>query len=178
VFTVHSVHGSFFHSIAAFFPYAVALAAVGTEELFRSSTRGMRNVVWASAVAAFGVVSVFALGQWDVDFNTPYRARVAAVALLPPGPLVVTDAAAWRWISGRQAVLAPTDGPSTAACAAEVYLARTLVLEPAHFSRYDELYGAQRSDVFTWRAERDGIRLYAVREDQRCIIAAQPPIRP
>ena len=172
VFTLHSVRGSFFHSIAAFFPYAVALAAVGTDHLFQAATLGMRRTVWASALAAFGVVSVFALGQWDVDFNTPYRARLGALELLPPGPLVVTDAAAWRWISGRQAVLAPADGPSTAACAAEIYLARTLVLEPAHFSRYDELYSAQRSDVFTRRAERDGIRLYAVREDQRCIIAA------
>ncbi len=174
VFTLHSVRGSFFHSVAAFFPFAVALAAVGTEDLFRGSTRGMQRTVWGAAVAAFGVISVFSLGQWDVDFNTPYRARLAALPLLPPGPLVVTDAAAWRWISGRQAVLAPTDGPSAAACAAEVYLARTLVLEPAHFSRYAELYVAERSDIFTRRAEHDGIRVYSVRDDQRCIIASQP----
>jgi hypothetical protein len=172
VFTLHSTRGSFFHSIAAFFPYAVALAAVGADDLFRAATPAMRRTVWAAALAAFGVVSTFALAQWDVDFNTPYQARRAVLDLLPPGPLVVTDAAAWRWISGRQAVVAPPDGPSTAACAAEIYLARTLVLEPAHFSRYDELYAAQRSDVFTRRAERDGIRLYTVREDQRCIIAA------
>jgi hypothetical protein len=172
VFTLHSTRGSFFHSLAAFFPYGVALAAVGTEDLFRGATLGMRRTVWAAALAAFAVVSTFALAQWDVDFNAPYRARVAALGLLPAGPLLVTDAAAWRWISGHQAVLAPTDGPSTAACAAEIYLARTLVLEPAHFSRYDELYGAQRSDVFTWRAEHEGIRFYAVRQDQRCIIAA------
>ena len=50
----------------------------------------------------------------------------------------------------------------------------TLVLEPAHFSRYDELYASERSELFTRRAERDGIRVYSVREDQRCIIAAQP----
>ncbi|MBI2015260.1 MAG: hypothetical protein HYS77_06955 [Candidatus Rokubacteria bacterium] len=174
VFTPHSVRGSFFHSIAAFFPFAVALASVGTEDLFHGSTAGMRRMVWGTTVAAFGVISVFSLGQWDVDFNTPYRARVAALPLLPPGPLIVTDAAAWRWISGRPAVLAPADGPSVAACAAEVYLSTTLVLEPAHFSRYDELYAAERTDLFTRRAERNGIRVYSVREDQRCIIAAQP----
>lgn len=174
IFTLHSVRGSFFHSIAAFFPFAIALAAAGTEDLFRASTRGMRRTVWGAAVAAFGVISVFSLGQWDVDFNTPYRARLAALPLLPPGPLVVTDAAAWRWISGRQTVLAPTDGPSTAACAAEVYLARTLVLEPAHFSRYGEVYEAQRTDLFTRRAEHEGIRVYSMREDHRCIIAAHP----
>lgn len=174
VFTLHSVRGSFFHSIAAFFPFAVALAAVGTEELFRASTVGMRRLVWGATVAAFGVISVFSLGQWDVDFNTPYRARVSALALLPKGPLVVTDAAAWRWISGRPAVLAPADGPSAAACAAEIYLAGTLVLEPAHFSRYDELYASQRTELFTRRAEQGGIRIYSVREEQRCIIAGRP----
>jgi len=173
LFTLHSVRGSFFHSIAAFFPFAVALAAIGAEELFRASTRGMRRTVWGSAVGAFAVISVFSIGQWDVDFNTPYRARLAALPLLPPGPLVVADAAAWRWISGREAVVAPADGPSSAACAAVVYLARTLILEPAHFSRYDALYASQRDDVFTGRGDQGGIRVYAVREDQRCIIAAQ-----
>jgi hypothetical protein len=174
LFTLHSVRGSFFHSIAAFFPFGVALAAAGTEELLRASTRGMRRTVWAATVAAFGVISVFSLGQWDVEFNTPYRARLAALPLLPPGPLVVTDASAWRWISGRQAVLAPMDGPAAAACAGEVYLARTLVLEPAHFSRYAELYAAQRDDLYTRRAEHDGIRIYALRDDTRCITAARP----
>ena len=171
-FTLHSVRGSFFHSIAAFFPFAVALAAAGAEDLFRASTVAMRRIVWVSVVAAFGIVSVFSLMQWDVDFNTPYRARVAALSALPPGPLVVIDAAAWRWISGRQAILAPADGPPAAACAGEVYLARTLVLEPAHFSRYAELYGAERGDHYTRRADVDGIRIYAGREDDRCITAA------
>lgn len=174
LFAPHSVRGSFFHSLAAFFPFAVALAAVGAQELFRASTRGMQRTVWASAVTAFGVVSLFSLGQWDVDFNSPYRARLAAVPLLPAGPLVVTDAAAWHWITGRQTVVAPSDGPTAAACAAEVYLARTLVLEPAHFSRYGDLYASERDDTFTRRAEHEGIRIYAVREDQRCIIAARP----
>jgi len=174
LFTLHSVRGSFFHSIAAFFPFAVALAAVGTDELFRRSPLGMRRLVWGTAVAAFGVISVFSIAQWDVDFNTPYRARLAALPLLPKGPLIVTDAAAWRWISGRPAVLAPADGPSAAACAAEIYLSSTLVLEPAHFSRYDELYASERTDLFTRRADHEGIRVYSVREDQRCIIAGQP----
>jgi hypothetical protein len=174
LFTLHSVRGSFFHSIAAFFPFAVALAAVGTEDLFRAAPVALRRTVWGAAVAAFGVISAFAIGQWDVDFNGPYRARVAALPLLPPGPLLVADAAAWHWISGRQAILTPADGPSTAACAGEVYLARTLVLEPAHFSRYQEVYEAQRTDLFTLRTERDGIRVYAMREDTRCITAVRP----
>jgi len=171
VFTLHSVRGSWFHAIAAFFPFAVALAAAGTEDLFAGATRAMARTLAAASLAAFGVVSAFALAQWDVDFNTPYRERAAVSAQLPPGPLVVTDAAAWRWISGHQAVLAPSDGPSSASCAAAVYLATTLVLESAHFTRYEDLYGSQRSDQFTWQDERGGIRLYSVRQDQRCITA-------
>src|SRR5207248_4780779 len=33
IFTLHSTHGSYFHSLAAFFPYGVALGVVGTGEL-------------------------------------------------------------------------------------------------------------------------------------------------
>ena len=172
VFTEHSTRGSFFHSIAALFPFAVALGASGVDELLRASTQGMHRVTWATAVAAFGAISVFSLAQWDVDFNTAYRARLAAVSALPPGPIVVIDAAAWRWIANRQAILAPSDGPAAAACAGEVYLARTLVLEPAHFSRYADLYASRRNDQFTRRAEHGAIRVYSLRDDNRCITAA------
>jgi hypothetical protein len=173
-FTLHSVRGSFFHSVAAFFPMAVALAAAGAGQLFTVSTLGMRRLVAATTVVAFAAVSAFAIAEWDVSFNAPYRARLAVLPLLPPGALVVTDAAAWRWVSGRQAVVAPADGPRSASCAAEIYLAETLILEPAHFSRYAELYASQRSEHFTLRTERDGIRMYAPRRDQRCIIAGGP----
>jgi hypothetical protein len=172
-FALHSVRGSYFHSLAAFFPFAVALAAIGAEDLFRTAGARMMNTVAAASLLAFAVVSAFALAQWDVDFNTPYRARIEAVPLLPPGPLIVADAAAWRWISGHPAILAPSDGPTTASCAAEVYIATTLVLEPAHFARYDDLYSSQRTDAFTWRGESGGIRFYSVRSDARCILATQ-----
>ncbi len=174
LFTLHSVRGSYFHSIAALFPFAVALAAVGAHDLFASAGRAMLRTVGATALAAFGVVSVFALGQWDVDFNTPYRARAAAAADLPPGGVVAIDAAAWHWISGREAVVAPADGEREASCAAEVYLAPTLVLEAAHFSAYDAMYTSRRTDLFTWRSDHGPIRYYAVREDQRCIFAVRP----
>ncbi len=174
LFTPHSVRGSFFHAAAAFFPYAIALAAAGADRFFSASTPGVRRTVWASTVVGFGIVSVFALGQWDVDFNSPYRARLAAAEQLPPGPLMAADAAAWRWISGREAVLAPADGPDAAACVAEVYLARTLVLEPAHFTTYDALYAAPRAGAFSLVRDLGGIRVYAASEQTRCITAAEP----
>ena len=174
VFAPHAVRGSWFHSIASLFPFAVALAAAGSDDLFASAGRALARTVAGVSVAAFGIVSVFAVGQWDVDFNTPYRARLAAVPLLPDGPVVAADAAAWRWVSGRPAVLAPADGERAASCAAQVYGAAALVLESAHFSAYGDLYTAQRSDIFTLRAEAGGIRLYAVRPDQRCVLASGP----
>lgn len=174
LFTLHGVHGSYFHSLAAFFPFALALAVVGTEDLLGSfDAPGFSRVLAAATLAAFGAVSIGALGEWDVAFNAPYRARLAAVADLSPGPLVATDAAAWRWISGRQVVVAPADGPRMAWCAAEVYLATTLILEPAHFSAYEDVYASQRSDHFTHRSDRDGIRVFSVRRDQRCVLASR-----
>lgn len=174
VFTLHAVRGSYFHSVAAFFPFAVALAAVGAQDLFATVRPATFRVAAASALVAFGAVSVFALGQWDADFNSVYRARVAAAADLPAGGIVAIDAAAWAWITGREAVVAPADGEREASCAADVYLAPTLVLEPAHFTAYDALYRSDRSDFFTPRGADGGIHFYAAREDRRCIFASRP----
>lgn len=173
VFTLHSTHGSFPHSIAAFFPFAIALAAAGTEDLIRGTSPERQRTVWASAVAVFGVMSVFFLGEWDVEFNSAYRARLAVVPRLPPGPVIAADAAAWRWISGREAVLAPADGLAAATCASEIYLAPTLVLEPAHFSAYDGLYASAASGDYTLVGDHAGIRLYAVSPNTRCITASR-----
>ncbi|MDE3102149.1 MAG: hypothetical protein KGJ98_07920 [Chloroflexota bacterium] len=172
VFTLHAVRGSYFHSIAALFPYAVALAAVGAQDLAAPAGPAMLRVVAASAVVAYAAVSIVALGQWD-DFNAAYRVRAAAAAQLPPGGVVAIDAAAWAWITGREAVVAPADGEYEASCAADVYLAPTLVLEPVHFTAYDHLYGSDSSDYFTRVGGDGGIHFYAVREDKRCIMAVR-----
>ncbi|MGH2377189.1 MAG: hypothetical protein ACRDGT_01795 [Candidatus Limnocylindria bacterium] len=179
LFTLHSTRGSFFHSVASLFPFAVALAAAGAQHLFGSPARGLARTVALAAVAGYAAVSVSAVVEWDASFNTVYRERAAVAAALPPGPIVTTDASAWRWISGRQAVVAPAGDEQDAFCAAEIYLAETLILERSHFSAYAELYDSGRSEYFTLRAEHDGIRLYAPATDQRCVIAgpaAKPPL--
>src|SRR5207244_10322929 len=73
VFTLHSTRGSYFHSLAAFFPFGVALGVVGTDDLLRS-TEGRRLAAAAGIVAA-GVVSTFSVSQRDSSFNTPSRER-------------------------------------------------------------------------------------------------------
>lgn len=170
-FAPHSVRGSFFHSSAAFFPYAMALAALGTEALFARATPAMARTVAAAGVLAFGVVSIFSLGQWDVDFNGPFRDRAAAIELLPPGPVLAADAAAWHWISGREALLAPADGPAAALCAARSYGAAALILEAGHFSAYDALYASGRSDEFVLHGERGSIRIFVTRPGAQCVLA-------
>lgn len=175
LFTLHSVRGSFFHSLAAFLPFAIALAAAGATDLFSASPARMRRAVAATALAGYGLVSAFAVAEWDVAFNTPYRERLAVVGTLPAGPIVAADAAAWRWISGRPALVSPPEGPRSAACIAAVYGAGTLILEPAHFRSYDELYRTGRSSGFTPLRAHDGIRTFAIGPDAACTIAIAPP---
>jgi hypothetical protein len=143
VFTLHSTRGSYFHSLAAFFPYGVALGVVGTGELLRTVERG--RVVAIGGVTAALVVSVFALAQWDASFNPPYRARAEAVGAIPPGPFLAVDAAAWRWIADRPVIVTPSDGVASALCATATFGARSIVLEPVHFSTYQALWDGSAS---------------------------------
>jgi hypothetical protein len=138
VFTLHSTHGSYFHSLAAFLPFGVALGVTGTGELLRTIERG--RVAAIGGVAAAIVVSVFALAQWDASFNPPYRERVAAVASIPAAPFYAIDAAAWRWIADRPAIVTPSGGMPCA----PTFGADVIVLEPAHFSAYSALYEGSR----------------------------------
>ena len=137
-FTLHSTRGSYFHSLAAFFPFGIALGVVGTGELLRSVARA--RVAAIGGLAAALIISVFALMQWDASFNGPYRARVAAVAALPDGtPFLAVDAAAWRWIADRPVIVTPSDRENLT-CAAGPYGPIVVVLEPTHFAAYSAIY--------------------------------------
>jgi len=161
LWTLHSTRGSYFHSLAAFFPYGVALGVVGCGALFerRAWHRRAIAVAAASGIAAVALVSGFALAQWDSTFNGTYRARTAALERIPPGPFLAVDAAAWRWISGRTVVVTPANGLAAAACYGPATGVRSIVLEPAHFSAYDDLYrGRAANEVESGYA----IRVYSL----------------
>ena len=145
-FPLHSVRGSYDHSLATFFPMAVALSAAGADGFF--SPRAARIAIVA-AVTAFGLVGAIALSQWDATFNGVYRDRVASLASIPPGPFMAIDAAAWRWISGRTVLVTPSEGAAAASCVAAAYGASTIVLEPAHFAAYDALYRGPGISIVT-----------------------------
>lgn len=138
-FPLHSVRGSYDHSLAAFFPMAVALSAAGADGLL--TPRAARLAITA-AVTAFVLIGATAVWQWDATFNSAYRDRVASLAAIPPGPFMAIDAAAWRWISGRTVLVTPSEGIAAASCVAAAYGASAIVLEPAHFAAYDALYGS------------------------------------
>lgn len=140
VWTLHSTRGSYFHSLAAFFPFGVALAAVGAERLLAARPR-QTAVAWIwGAILLIGAISFGAVAQWDSAFNTGTRAREAALEAIPAGPFLAIDAAAWRWIADRPVVVTPADGVELAGCVVALTHARAIVLEAAHFSRYDQLY--------------------------------------
>jgi hypothetical protein len=171
LWTLHSTRGSYFHSLAAFFPFGVALAAAGAERLL-AARRATSVRIWATGALALGVVlSGGALVQWDVAFNTVARARAAALDAIPPGPFMAIDAAAWRSISGRSVIVTPADGLAEFGCAAALYGARSLVLESAHFRVYDAIYTeAERPSWLGRPVIRDSIKIFPFVGDFGCSI--------
>ena len=174
VWPLHATRGSYFHSLAAFYPFAMALVVLGGETwLARRDARTRRLAVNGTLAAAVGLALV-GLTTWDGVYNAGYRVRLDAVDAIPPGPFLAIDGAAWRWIADRPALITPADGADVAACVATRYGAKSLVLEAAHFSAYEGLY---RGDTVSWLAppiERGTVRIYAVRGDIGCSIRASP----
>ncbi|HYU82680.1 MAG TPA: hypothetical protein VFA31_08080, partial [Candidatus Polarisedimenticolia bacterium] len=164
-----ATRGSYFHSLAAFYPLAITLVALGGETWLARLELTSRRLVTFGTVGAVAALAVFGLSSWDASFNAGYRARVAALDSIPPGPFLAIDAAAWRWISGRTVLLAPADGPEAAACVAIRYRAQYLVLEPAHFSAYQSLYDGTGSPWFGQRADLNGIRVYSLNGNPGCL---------
>ena len=169
VWPLHATRGSYFHSLAAFFPFAMALVALGGETWLARLELNARRLATYGTLGAVTILAVFGLTNWDTSFNEGYRARVAALELIPPGPFLAIDAAAWRWISDRSVLIAPADGPETAACVAIAYRAKSLVLEPAHFSAYQSLYDGTGSPWFGQRAESGAIRVYSLVGNPGCL---------
>ena len=173
VWPLHATRGSYFHSLAAFYPFAMALVALGGESWLARLDQTARRLVTYGTLVGVTVLAVVGLSNWDASFNAPYRARVAALDVIPAGPFLAIDAAAWRWISDRSVLLAPADGPETAACVATRYRAQSLVLEPAHFSAYQSLYDGTGSPWFGQRAESGAIRVYSLVGNPGCLLPDQ-----
>lgn len=176
VWPLHATRGSYFHSLAAFYPFAMAVVALGGERWLARRDERTRRVAVSGTIAAAVALAAVGLTTWDATFNEGYRARVAALDAIPDGPFLAIDGAAWRWIAGRTVVVTPADGLDLAACVAARYGAKSVVLEPAHFSAYDGVY---RGDPVSWLAppvERGTVRIYAIPRDIviECSFRASP----
>ena len=168
IWPLHATRGSYFHSLAAFYPFAMAAVALGGETwLARRDVPVRRLAVTGTLAAALGL-AVFGLTAWDTAFNAPYRARLAALDAIPAGPFFAIDAAAWRWIADRPVLVTPADGPDLAFCLASRYGASSVVLEAAHFSAYTPLYDGGTNQFAGAPTDRGAIRIYPVRPDTRC----------
>ena len=171
LWTLHSTRGSYFHSLASFFPFGVALAAAGAERALAYRDVAVARIWGTGALALAVALSVGALVQWDAAFNGIARARVAALDAIPPGPFLAIDAAAWRSLGGRSVIVTPADGGLEFGCAGALYGARSVVLESAHFSAYNALYnGAERPPWLGPPVIRDTIKIFPFVGDSGCSI--------
>jgi len=180
IWPLHATRGSYFHSLAAFYPFAMALVALGGETWLARRNARTRRLATSTTLAAAAALAVFGLATWDSVFNAGYRVRLDAADAIPAGPFLAIDGAAWRWIADRPALVTPADGPDAAACVAARYGAKSVVLEATHFSAYEAVY---RGDLPTWLAapiERGSIRIYPIRGDIHifCAFRASPDTGP
>jgi hypothetical protein len=168
IWPLHATRGSYFHSLAAFYPFAMAVVARGGEAWLTQRDAAMRRLAVTGTLFAAAALALFGLATWDTAFNAPYRARLAALDAIPAGPFLAVDAAAWRWIADRPVLVTPADGPDLAFCLASWYGAGSVVLEAAHFSAYTPLYDGGTNQFAGPPIERGTVRIYPVRSDARC----------
>ena len=170
VWPLHATRGSYFHSLAAFYPFAMALVAFGGERWLATRAAGVAALATAATLGAAMAFGAFGLVLWDATYNGGYRARVAALDAIPPGPFLAVDGAAWRWIADRPVFVTPADGPDWAACAAAKYGATSVVLESVHFSAYAHVYDGERLSFAGAPVERGTIRIYPITGTLRCVV--------
>ena len=171
VWTLHSVRGSYFHSLAALYAFGLAAAAVGAERLLTPRTASAGALWTWGTLLLFAVLSIGALQGWDAAFNAVYRERAAAVEAIPSGSFLALDAAAWRWISGRTVLFTPSDGLDAAACVVNVPdpHATAVVIEASHFAAYDGIYeGGARPDWLGPPIVRGNVKIFPVVSATRC----------
>jgi hypothetical protein len=174
VFTLHSTRGSYFHSLGAFFPFGVAIAAAGGERLLATRSAGVASAWTSGVMLLFAALSIGALLQWNTVFIGAANVRAAAVDAIPAGTFLAIDAAAWRWISGRSVLVTPSDGLDAAACFVAMNSATSIVLEEAHFSAYDALYrGGARPAWLGAPIERGVVKIFPVTRSPDSVCAVK-----
>jgi hypothetical protein len=165
VFTPHSTRGAYPHSLAGLLPVAIALGIAGLAHLTARVGVLLPRVTFAMLALLALVASIRWMYLWNLDFGVPYAARASiASAGTIQTPALVIDAAAWRYVLDGPALVTPADGLTAAREVARAYGARTLVLEPVHFSAYSQLYeGLNRApDWLEFVTSESGIAVWRI----------------
>lgn len=175
LWTLHSTRGSYFHSLAAFLPFGIALACAAAERVLAPRNVSIGRVWVAGTLALAVVLTAGAIVEWDASFNPVARSRAAALESIPAGPFMAIDAAAWRAISGRSVIVTPAESDSDVVRSSVVceiarrYGARALVLEAAHFRGYDSIYNdVVRPPWLGPAVVRDTIKIFPISADSGC----------
>ena len=145
LFTLHSTRGSLAHSLAGIVPAAVVLALVQIAPWLVTT----RRVAAFSAVVATLALAAISVEEWKSEFDPAEQSRLADIAAgAVQTPVLVANAPAWRYDLDGPAIVTPAEGIAVLQEVARRYGARTLVLEPGHFSAYDALYDGREG--FDW----------------------------
>lgn len=164
VFTFPAQRGSVLHSAAALLPWLSALVPGGVAALVEwvARRRPSWNADQATRVFLFGFVGLvvlvsvwqYAMGVWLASgpsavlppWNRRFDHYVAVDRWLddhgvsPDEPVLVVDPPSFYGMTGRRAVVIPTDGPRALEAVADLFGARFLVLEYDHAAAYNEAY--------------------------------------
>src|SRR5258706_326483 len=83
LWTLHSTRGSYFHSLAAFFPFGIALAAAAAERSFAPRDAPIGRLWVAGTLALAVALTPRSVVQWHATFNPGARARAVALEAIP-----------------------------------------------------------------------------------------------
>jgi hypothetical protein len=98
---------------------------------------------------------------------------LAVLDAIPPGPFMAIDAAAWRYLSGRQVIVTPAEF-ELGLCLGMRYGARSIVLESAHFREWDAVYVSESWPMLGQPVVRDTFKIFPMRADAGCSIGVRP----
>jgi hypothetical protein len=141
-------------------PAAIALAVVEATPWLVST----RRIVAPLAIAGTLALAAAGVASWKDEFDGPERTRAALASRAEiRAPVLVANAAAWRYDLDGAAIVTPADGIAALQDVARRYGARTLVLEPGHFSALDALYDGREGFDWLIPVQLDGpVRIWRI----------------
>ena len=160
VFTLHSTRGSLSHSLAGIVPAAFVFAAIEADRWLVSA----RTLSAGLAIAGTLALAAVGINEWKTEFDPAEAARRTVIAGgAVQTPVLVANEPAWRYDLDGPAIVTPADGIVALQDVARRYGARTLILEPGHFSAYNALYDGREGYDWLTPLELDGpIRIWQI----------------